>query len=131
MIPEYKRFHGAVFAQIIDSSHGAVSIEEWPKKGRLTSYVLNGCVGLHIKHSGARMMPWQFTFTKANFDDIEVLRGRCEKVFVVLVCWIDGMICLTDAEFVSMTATCGSPLVSIRWMLRRSAACARAAAARQ
>lgn len=104
MIPEYKRFQGAVLAEIVDSHPGAVSIQEWPEKGRLSCYILNGTVGLHIKHSGARMRPWQFTFTEANFASIEILGSKCQEVFVVLVCWLDGMVCLTRAEFKSMVA---------------------------
>ena len=103
MIPEYKRFQGAVLAEIIDQTAGPVSIEEWPEKGRLSSYVLNERVGLHVKHCGARMRPWLFTFTKSNFDELARLKSRCDLVFVVLVCWLDGMVCLTHDEFLSVT----------------------------
>lgn len=99
MIPEYKRYHGAVFAEIVDAFPGPVSIEEWPEKGRISSYVLNDRIGLHIKHSGSRMRPWMFTVTTANFEDIEKLRERCDHVFIVLVCWIDGIVCIDDFEF--------------------------------
>lgn len=99
MIPEYKRYHGAVFAELIDEFPGAITIEEWPEKGRLSCYVLNGRIGLHVKHSGSRMRPWLFTVTPSNFQDIDQLRTRCSQVFVVLVCWLDGMVCIDDAEF--------------------------------
>ena len=99
MIAEYKRYHGTVFAELIDEFPGAITIEEWPEKGRISSYVLNGRIGLHVKHSGSRMRPWLFTVTPANFQDIEQLRRRCEEVFIVLVCWLDGMVCINDAEF--------------------------------
>lgn len=102
MIPEYKRYQGAVLAEIVDNYSGAVSIEEWPENGRLSCYILNRTIGLHIKHSGARMRPWQFTFTQANFDSIEKLGVKCQDVFIVLVCWLDGMVCLTKDEFKSM-----------------------------
>jgi hypothetical protein len=99
MIPEYKRYHGAVFTELIDEFPGAVTIEEWPEKGRISSYVINGHIGIHIKHSGSRLPPWQFTVTPSNFQDIEQLRSRCDQVFVVLVCWLDGMVCINDTEF--------------------------------
>lgn len=104
MIPEYKRYQGAVLAEIVDGYPGAVSIQEWPGTGRLSCYVLNNSIGLHIKHSGARLRPWLFTFTQANFESIEMLGSKCQEVFVVLVCWHDGMVCLTGAEFRSMVA---------------------------
>lgn len=99
MIPEYKRYHGAVFAEIIDECPGPVTFEEWPQKGRLSSYVVNNFIGLHVKHSSKRLRPWLFTFTAGNLADISQLRDRCEKVFVVLVCWLDGMVCVSDREF--------------------------------
>lgn len=99
MIPEYKRYHGAVFAELIDEFPGPVTIEEWPEKGRISSYVLNGTIGLHIKHSGSRLRPWMFSVTPSNFQDIEQLRSRCDHLYVVLVCWLDGMVCIDDAEF--------------------------------
>jgi hypothetical protein len=104
MIPEYKLYHGAVFAELIDEFPGAVTIEEWPEKGRISSYVLNGRIGLHVKHSSSRMRPWMFTVTPANFEDIEQLRQRCDQVFVVLICWLDGMVCISDAEFQSIVS---------------------------
>lgn len=104
MIPEYKLYHGAVFAELIDEFPGAVTVEEWPEKGRISSYVLNGCVGLHVKHSSSRMRPWMFTVTPANFEDIDRLRQRCDQVFVVLICWLDGMVCISDAEFQSLVS---------------------------
>jgi hypothetical protein len=99
MIPEYKLYHGAVLAELIDEFPGSVTIEEWPEKGRISSYVLNGRVGLHVKHSSSRMRPWMFTVTPANFEDLEQLRQRCDQLFVVLICWLDGMVCINDTEF--------------------------------
>ena len=100
MIPEYKRFHGAVLAELVDRSPQAISIEEWPDRGRLASYIINNQIGLYIKHSGSRLYPWQFTFTRGNFDTIRVLQSRCRKVFVVLVCWVDGMVSIAENELV-------------------------------
>jgi hypothetical protein len=99
MIPEYKRYHGTVFAEMIDEFPGAATFEEWPEKGRLSSYVINNSVGLHVKHSSKRLRPWLFTFTSANLETIGQLRDRCETVFIVLVCWLDGMVCISDYEF--------------------------------
>lgn len=102
MIPEYKRYHGAVFAELVDEIPGAVTIEEWPERGRIASYVVNDRLGVVIKHSSSRMRPWIFTMTPSNFEDIARLRERCQNVFVVLICWHDGMVCIDDAELQTM-----------------------------
>jgi hypothetical protein len=102
MIPEYKFYHGAVLAELIDCMRKSVAIEELVEEGRLTSYVLDGRVGLHIKHSEKKLTPWQFTFTQANARELGLLQMSHENSFVVLVCHSDGMVCLTVEELVSL-----------------------------
>lgn len=102
MIPEYKLFHGAVMMQLVDCMRRPVSIDELVEDGRLTSYVIDGRVGVHIKHSMAKLTPWQFTFTRANVRELEYLRMIYRDTFVVLVCHTDGMVCLTLEEVGSL-----------------------------
>lgn len=98
MIPDYKLYHGAVLAEIIDRHTRAVTIGELVEEGRLSSYILNGKVGLQIKHSTQRLHPWQFTFTKSNMRELLDLQQNYEAVFIALVCHTDGMVCLTLDE---------------------------------
>lgn len=98
MIPDYKVYHGAVLAELIDEAGGALSIRELVDEGRLSSYVVNERIGFYVKHSAARMPPWQFTFTAGNRRALQELRRAAQQVFVVLVCWLDGMVCLSEDE---------------------------------
>jgi len=98
MIPDYKLYHGAVLAELVDGAKRTLSIRERVEEGRLGSYVLDDRVGLHIKHSAVRMPPWQFTFTPGNGRELLELRRTVSSVFVVLVCWLDGMVCLSLDE---------------------------------
>jgi|CXWL01.1.fsa_nt_gi hypothetical protein len=98
MIPEYKFYHGAVLAELIDVLEKPVAVEELMEDGRLTSYVLDAKIGLHIKHSTKRLNPWQFTFTPANTHELGLLQFSYRDSFVVLVCHTDGMVCLTVDE---------------------------------
>jgi hypothetical protein len=104
MIADYKLYHGAVLAELVDESTRTVGIRESVEEGRLHSYVLDERIGLHIKHSAARLPPWQFTFTPANGQSLEHLREQFGQVFVVLVCWLDGMVCLSLDELEQITA---------------------------
>jgi hypothetical protein len=104
MIPEYKLYHGAVLAELVDRLPKSVAIDELAEDGRLTSYVLDGRIGLHVKHSMQRLSPWQFTFTAANVNELGFLQMTHNNSFVVLVCRTDGMVCLTVDELKSLLA---------------------------
>ena len=103
MIADYKLYQGAVLAQLIDDAAEGVTVRELVEGGRLHSYILNERIGLHIKHSAARLPPWQFTFTAANCVSLMQLRQEYKQVFVVLVCWLDGMVCLSIDEILEIT----------------------------
>jgi hypothetical protein len=114
MIPDYKLYHGAVLAELIDKLVIDVSIGELREDGRLSAYILNGRYGLYIKHSAQRMGPWQFTFSTPNTNDLLQLRLRCDEVFVVLVCWTDGMVCLELSEVANLLGVGSSEQAWIR-----------------
>ncbi|WP_018083318.1 hypothetical protein [Asticcacaulis benevestitus] len=95
MVPEYKFFHGAVLCDLIDISTAPITIDELKEDGRLTSYTLNGKVGLQIKHSSARLSPWSFSFTSSNWEELVQLSRKFRKrVFVCFVCNDAGIVTL-------------------------------------
>ncbi len=114
MIPEYKLYHGAVLAELVDVLDQAVSINELVENGRLTSYVLDGRVGLQIKHAMQRISPWQFTFTPANVRGLGFLEMTHPKSFVVLVCRCEGMVCLRVDELGPLLAFGKGDQASVR-----------------
>lgn len=114
MIPEYKLYHGAVLAELVDVLDRAVSIDELAENGRLTSYVLDGKVGLQIKHAMQRMSPWQFTFTSTNVRELGFLQMTHTNSFVVLVCHCEGMVCLRVGELLSLLAFGKGDQASVR-----------------
>jgi hypothetical protein len=64
----------------------------------ITSYTLNKTVGLHIKHSTARLPPWQFTLTKSNLAELFSLTKSYRNCFVAFVCGTDGIATLSIDE---------------------------------
>src|SRR5690606_2955010 len=73
MIPEYKLYHGAVLADIVDRCDGAVAIRECIDAGRLLNYVLDDRIGLQIKYSTARLGPWSFSFSSRHVAQLRSL----------------------------------------------------------
>jgi hypothetical protein len=114
MIPEYKLYHGAVLAELVDKLVGPLVVDELKEDGRLSSYILNGAIGLHIKHSTQRMHPWQFTFSKSNLVDLLTLQERYSKVFVAFVCRTDSIVCLSIEELTSILSGAESDQASVR-----------------
>ncbi len=114
MIADYKFYHGAVLAELVNHKVGPLNIDELIEDGRLSSYVLDARVGLQIKHCANRLRPWQFTFTKANLLQLLALQQTYKDVFVVLVCHTDGMVTLTLEEATGILATGESEQAWIR-----------------
>jgi hypothetical protein len=45
------------------------------------------------------MSPWPFSFAEGHQDEVAALRSEFEAVFIILVCGLDGVVCLTSAEY--------------------------------
>ena len=97
MIKEYEYLHGVVFNRLCSAYSFEVSIKPLKEDG-YSSYVLNKTAGLHIKYSSKRLTPWRFTFSKANQDEILIMKKRFGEVFVALVCNLDGVVVLDFDE---------------------------------
>jgi hypothetical protein len=113
MIPEYKLYHGAVLAEIVHELTFPVKIDELQEQGRLSSYVLESRIGLHVKHSSKRLHPWSFTFTQQNLLELKLLSDIFPEVFIVFVCHTDGMICCAYSDFSMLV---GAGLVETPWI---------------
>ena len=118
MIDQYKFFHGAALLSISQASRKPIAIESFQKKH---SYVINNSVGLYIKHSAARLSPWNFTFLKEHQDTIKELKDIYGRAILLLVCNSDGIVGLdfdelkevldhnhTEVEWIRVARTKGS-----------------------
>jgi len=92
MIPDYKLYHGAVLADIVDRARGPVIVEEVHEEGRLLNYVLNRRLGLQIRFSTQRIRPWAFTFTPQHVQSLQNLKDTFGAAFLALVCGQDGFV---------------------------------------
>jgi len=97
MIRDFEFYHGLVFARILHGTQRPLSLRPFQSVSN-ASYVVNDTVGIYIKHSAKRMTPWRFTFMKEHQDEIDLLKLNLAKVFLVLVCGDDGVLCLSFSE---------------------------------
>jgi hypothetical protein len=97
MIKEFEFFHGVVLSELVHESDAPVSIQCFPSPSN-ASYVINGTIGIYIKHSSKRMTPWRFTFAKEHQLELELMRAKCERVYLLLVCNDDGIVCLSEED---------------------------------
>ena len=96
MSHEFEFYHGVVLCRIIHNNPNT-TIKLYSEKGN-SSYVVNGNIGIFAKYSAKRMSPWQFTFTKKHCDEIFGMMQSLKKVFLILVCKDDGIVCLNSKE---------------------------------
>lgn len=97
MIRDFEFYHGLVFARILHGTQRPLSLRPFQSASN-ASYVVNDSVGIYIKYSAKRMTPWRFTFMTEHQQEIEFLKSSFDRVFLVLVCSDDGVVCLSYAE---------------------------------
>jgi hypothetical protein len=102
MTPEYQFYHGAILHEIVLASGMGLSIRVFDFHGRPDAYIINGELGLLIKHSTARITPWSFTFQKEHVAELFALRKVTRVCFVGFVCGEDGFVCVRDSALVSV-----------------------------
>jgi hypothetical protein len=114
MIAEFERYHGVVLRRIVVEAPGPILMEKKDEAGRENSYVLNGRVAIHIKHSSKRLPSWSFSFSIEQLREFVTLKRQADSVWLVLVCGTDGMVSLSLDEFVSITGSRPGGVASLR-----------------
>jgi hypothetical protein len=93
---EFEFYHGVALCKIIHNSPNA-TIKLYSEKSN-SSYVVNDNIGIFVKYSTKRMSPWQFTFMKRHCNEIFEMMNNLKALFLILVCWDDGIVCLNSKE---------------------------------
>ena len=96
MSHEFEFYHGVALCKIIHNSPHT-TIKLYSEKSN-SSYVVNDQIGIFVKYSTKRMSPWQFTFMKSHCDELFGMMNNIKEVFLILVCWDDGIVCLNSKE---------------------------------
>jgi hypothetical protein len=113
MISETERYQGTVLRQIVVSAGRPVSISVADTSGRIDSFSLER-TGFQIKYCTKRLSPWNFSFTADQLLEIAELARTFASVWMVLVCGVDGIVCLRAKEFLSITESRPGGVCSIR-----------------
>src|SRR5437870_380965 len=98
MLDEYEFYQGVVLRQLVVENDLSMSFRPFVREGRITAFVLNGRVGVYVKHSSKRMSPWRYTFTIEQAADLLDLEAKFPDSFMVFVCETDGLVTLPFLE---------------------------------
>lgn len=98
MVREHELYHGAALLKLISNSEDPIEIKPFGSFKAKSSYVVNGKIGIYIKHSALRMSPWGFTFQRDHQDELVQLEVAFKDTFLLLVCETDGVVILASAE---------------------------------
>jgi|ERR1044072_1095978 hypothetical protein len=99
MISDFERYHGVALRDLIVCAARPIEISVHDDMGRVNSFLIDGRLVLHIKHSSNRAPPWSFTFTDENVAELERLAGPTRPLWLALVCGRDGVLALSFTEF--------------------------------
>jgi hypothetical protein len=98
MLDDYEFYQGVVLRQLAIESDFSTSFRPFERQGRINAFVVNGRVGVYVKHSSKRMSPWRFTFTIEQAADLLDLEHKLPDSFAVFVCGTDGLVALSFAD---------------------------------
>src|ERR1700730_737383 len=98
MLDEYEFYQGAVLRQLVGSSNLSISFRPFMRAGRIAAFVVNGLIGLYVKHSSKRMPPWRFSFTIEQASDLLDLEAKLPDSFVVFVCETGGLVAMSFSD---------------------------------
>lgn len=101
MIADVDRYQGVVLREIILSAAAPVTIASLNLTGRSDAFSID-TAAIQIKHSSARLSPWQFTYLPDQLEELQNLASKFEPVWSVLVCGIDGVLGLSVEELDSL-----------------------------
>lgn len=96
MLSKFLFYHGVALCRLIHCDLANV-VKLYPSPSN-SSYMINDDTGVFIKHCANRMSPWSFTFSHENRSELSEMTQLLKKVFVVLVCGEDGIVCLSAKE---------------------------------
>jgi hypothetical protein len=98
MLDEYEFYQGVVLRQLVVNANYSLAFRPFLREGRITAFVMNGRLGIYVKHSSKRMSPWRFTFTIEQAADLLDLEVKYPDSFMMFVCGDDGIVTLSFAE---------------------------------
>jgi hypothetical protein len=113
MLRDFEFIHGVVFSKLIHGAGAEVRLSLFSNAFN-AGYVLNGQTGLYIKHSSNRMTPWSFSFQPEHMRQICEMKERLTRVFTVLICNDDGIVCLNDIELENVANPAGAQYKWVR-----------------
>lgn len=101
MISDLDRWHGAVLRQLFVEWNAAATVRSIDEFGRIDTFIFNGSA-FHIRHSGKRLSPWQFTLVPDSLIQLRSMYSRYPNSWLFLVCGIDGIAGLQISEVTTL-----------------------------
>lgn len=96
MIADFEKHHGVVLTRLVRHGPEDVAVRAW--ESSRSGYVVNDSVGLYVKYSTKRLMPWVFTLAPAHLDEISALGSELPTLFIALLCGPDGIALISGHE---------------------------------
>ena len=97
MIRDYEFHHGGALVHLLQASDQLCAISKLPADTN-SAYLINQNTAIYIKYSTKRLSPWRFTFHTEHQAEIENIKAKFPRLFILLVCNNDGVVCLSYRE---------------------------------
>ena len=95
MTQEFERYYGIVFTSLFDEV-SKVGVHRFKEND--SSYILNGTLGLYIKHATARVSPWNYSFRTTDFQILNEMEREVKEIAFALVCGFQGVCLISTSD---------------------------------
>ena len=94
---EYERYYGTAFMELFEEATSSVRIEA--RNSERTSFLINGKLGLYLKHSSARSNTWNFGFRENDYLAIKELKSVSKEIAFACICGFHGVCIISSKDF--------------------------------
>ncbi len=116
MIDDFEKYHSLAIYSLVQKNNIDIKVKKMDFSK--SAFLINECTGLYIKHSSARLSPWNFGFRGMDYLVLSELKSEAKNNYVALVCGFMGIAVLSFEELNKLTGLFDDPEKNCRVTVR-------------
>ena len=116
VIDDFEKYHSIALYSLIQKNDFDINLKKLDFSK--SAYLINGKTGLYVKHSSARLSPWNFGFRGMDYLVLSEIQNISKCNYVALVCGFMGVAVLSFEELNKLTSLFDDPERNCRITVR-------------
>jgi hypothetical protein len=116
VVDDFEKYHSLALYSLVQKNDLDIKVKKMDFSK--SAFLINGTTGLYIKHSSARLSPWNFGFRGMDYLVLSEIQSKTMKNYVALVCGFMGIAVLSFEELDKLTGLFDDPERNCRVTVR-------------